>query len=126
MKPKTNKPLAEQIPLFQTVYKLYVAWYYRCESMPKKDRFTIGQKTEKMLLKILILTTAAYHTKNLTTKIENLSRANTALECVKIIVRLAKDVKALEQRWYVDYEARLQEIGKMLGGWMSSINKTNS
>lgn len=113
-----NIQLAHQIPLFQMVYKLYVAWHVRCEEMPKKDKFTIGQKTENLLLEILTLVVTAYHTKDSWHKNEILSKVNISLECVKITIRLAKDVKAIEQRWYVDYEGRLQEIGKMLGGWM--------
>ena len=97
---------------------MYVAWHIRCETIPKKDRFTIGQKTESLLLEVLTLVVTAYHTKEPALKKETLSRANTSLECAKITIRLAKDVKALEQRWYVDYEGRLQEIGKMMGGWM--------
>ncbi len=113
-----NIQLAHQMPLFQAVYKLYVAWHIRCETIPKKDRFTIGQKTESLLLDMLTLIVTAYHTKDVATKKEILSKANMLLECVKITIRLAKDVKALEQRWYIEYENRLQEIGKQMGGWM--------
>lgn len=118
MENDNNKNLAHQTPLFRAIYKLYVAWHVRCETIPKKDRFTIGQKTENLLLDMLTLTVTAYHTKNPSLKRDILSRTNISLECVKITIRLAKDVKALEQRWYIDYEGRLQEIGKMLGGWM--------
>jgi len=114
----TNIQLAHQTPLFQAVYKLYVSWHVRCETIPKKDRFTIGQKTESLLLDTLTLIVTAYHTKEPLREKEILSEANTSLECAKITIRLAKDVKALEQRWYVEYESRLQEIGKQLGGWM--------
>lgn len=113
-----NIQLAHQMPLFQAVYKLYVAWHIRCETIPKKDRFTIGQKTESLLLDMLTLIVTAYHTKDVATKKEILSKANMLLECAKITIRLAKDVKALEQRWYIEYENRLQEIGKQMGGWM--------
>jgi len=113
-----NRQLAHQTTLFQAVYKLYVAWHIRCETIPKKDRFTIGQKTASLLLETLTLIVTAYHTKEPSRKKEILSQANIALECAKITIRLAKDVKALEQRWYVEYESRLQEIGKQLGGWM--------
>jgi len=121
----TNIQLAQHTPLFQAVYKLYLAWHLRCETIPKKDRFTIGQKTENLLLEVIVLTVTAYHTKDFIRKKEILDKANISLECSKITIRLAKDVKAIEQRWYVEYESRLQEIGKMLGGWIASICKTN-
>jgi len=125
MNTKNDIKTAEQTPLFQAVYKLYLSWYVRCSQIPKKDRFTIGQKTENLLLEILILVVTAYHTNNLEYKKQSLSKANTLLECVKVTIRLAKDVKALEQRWYIDYQTRIQEMGKMLGGWISSTCKTN-
>jgi hypothetical protein len=84
----------------------------------KKTGLPSDKKTESLLLEVLTLVVTAYHTKEPSLKKETLSRANTSLECAKITIRLAKDVKALEQRWYVDYEGRLQEIGKMMGGWM--------
>ena len=118
MENDTPKNAAEQTPLFMTVYKLYVTWHQRCEKLPKKDRFTIGQKVENQLLELLTLIITAYHTKDLSLKRKTLSQANVSLECIKITIRLAKDVKSLEQRWYIDYEGRLQEAGKMLGGWM--------
>ena len=119
-------PTAERTPIFQEVYRLHLSWYIRSQKIPKKDRFTIGQKIESMLLEILVLIVTAYHAKDLDYKRQSLMKANTLLECIKITIRLAKDVKALEQKWYIDYESRIQEIGKMLGGWISSLNKTNS
>lgn len=122
---KNDIKTAEQTPLFQATYKLYLSWYVRCSQIPKKDRFTIGQKTEAMLLEILVLLVSAYHTNDPMYKIQSLSKANTLLECLKITIRLAKDIKALEQHWYIDYQTRIQEMGKMLGGWISSTRKTN-
>jgi len=124
MENNNNKQLAHQTPLFQAVYKLYVAWHLRCDTIPKKDRFTIGQKTESLLLEVLTLIVTAYHIKEPLLKKETLSKANTSLECAKITIRLAKDVKAIEQRWYVQYEGRLQEIGKQLGGWMKQTQNS--
>ncbi len=105
-------------PIFQATYKLYLAWHVHCQLIPKKERFAIGQKTENLLLELMTIIVAAYHTKNLTLKKEALFRVNTVIECVKILIRLAKDVKALDQRLYIEYESRLQEMGKMLGGWI--------
>ena len=111
-------PFAHNTPLLQAVYKLYLAWYRRCQTIPKKDRFTIGQKAENTLLEIMTLVVSAYHTKDSVRKREILSQINIKVEGIKILFRLAKNVKAIEQRPYIDYESRLQEIGKMLGGWM--------
>ncbi len=111
-----NNATAHDTPIFQATYKLYLAWHVRCQLIPKKERFAIGQKTENLLLELMMSIVTAYHTKSPTLKRETLFKANSTMECIKIIMRLAKDIKALDQRWYIDYERRLQEMGKMLGG----------
>jgi hypothetical protein len=114
-----------QFSLFKITYKLYYSWHFQCCQFPKKDRFTIGQKTENLLLDILTLVVSAYHSKDLCQKEKFLSRANISHECLKIIIRLAKDVRALDKNRYIEYESQLQEIGKMIGGWLTSLRKTN-
>jgi len=120
-----TKQTAHNTPLFQTTYKLYLSWYRRCQTIPKKDRFAIGQKTENLLLEIMTLVVAAYHTKDVIRKREILTQINLKLESVKILLRLAKDVRVIEQQPYIDYESRLQEIGKMLGGWMRQTQSSS-
>ncbi len=112
-------------PLFDELYRLFCSWHIRCDSIPKRDRLTIGIKVENSMLEILISIVTAYHTKDGHLKLETLSEANIALEGLKILIRLAKDIHALDAIWYVKYEGQLQEIGKMVGGWMVSIQKTN-
>jgi four helix bundle protein len=93
--------------------------------LPKKDRFSLGQKIEYTMLDALQNLSVAYHSKSTIQKSDHLNMANAKLESLKIMIRLAKDVKAIDQKCYLDYQTKLQEIGKMLGGWMSSINKTS-
>ncbi len=93
--------------------------------MLKEERFAIGQKVENVMLEILVALVTGYHTREVSRKIQMLTEANVSLECVKILIRLAKDTRSLDESLYRDYEAQLQEIGKMLGGWMASLHKTN-
>ena len=120
-----SKQTAHDTPLFRATYKLYLALYRHCQIIPKKDRFAIGQKTENLLLEIMTLVVVAYHTKDASRKREILSQINLKSESVKILLRLAKDVRAIEQQHYIDYESRLQEIGKMIGGWIRQTQSSS-
>lgn len=51
-----------------------------------------------------------------------LLRANSQLDLLKLLIRLARDIKAIKQSQYLLLEERLQEVGKMLGGWLRSLN----
>ena len=47
-----------------------------------------------------------------------LERADSKLETLKILLRLAKDTQSIDSKKYLNLESYLQEIGKMLGGWL--------
>lgn len=54
-------------------------------------------------------------------KIPILEEIDVKLQILKTLVRICFDVKALDQKKYLALQTALQEIGKMLGGWMKSI-----
>jgi len=47
-----------------------------------------------------------------------LERASVKVDLLKLLLRLAKDTQSLKITAYLDLESDLQEIGKMLGGWL--------
>jgi hypothetical protein len=51
-------------------------------------------------------------------KLTLLERADSKLETLKILLRLARDTQSLDGKKYIHLESYLQEIGKMLGGWI--------
>jgi len=55
-----------------------------------------------------------------TEKFPVLQKASTKLDLAKIFIRLCKDLKILDNKKYLELESSLQEIGRMLGGWIKS------
>ncbi len=89
---------------------------------PKKDRYTLGQKLDSLTLTIfeLILMTG---TSQRDKKLLYLEKAIISLDLLKILLRLAKDVQALDNSKYLQLEQLLQEMGRMLGGWKRSLSQ---
>lgn len=54
-------------------------------------------------------------------KLPYLTKAIVTVDLLKILIRMAKDVQALDTKKYLKLEERLQEIGRMLGGWKRSL-----
>ncbi|MBI5221882.1 MAG: four helix bundle protein [Candidatus Magasanikbacteria bacterium] len=40
---------------------------------------------------------------------------------LKIFIRLALEVKIIDDKKYLPLQERLAEIGRMLGGWMKTV-----
>ena len=45
---------------------------------------------------------------------------------LKIFIRLLKDVDAIKNKDYLLMQTQIQEIGKMLGGWIKAPEKKSS
>jgi hypothetical protein len=120
-----NSPTASQdrhldIPIFARLYDFYKDFYQALLNFPKRDRYTLGQKIDNLTLN-LFTTTITAGSRHGPEKLPPLEEASTKLDLLKILLRLAKDIKALDNKKYLQFQQRLQEIGKMLGGWIRSI-----
>ncbi len=117
----THTPIAGfDIPIFQKLYDFYLLLYQYLKLFPKKDRYSLGQKIDTLALTIFEQVIAAGMTTQ-DKKLTILEKAIVSLDLLKILIRLAKDIQALDSKKYLQLEQALQEIGRMLGGWRKSL-----
>jgi len=91
------------------------------DKFPRSRRFTLGERLEIGVLKVLEDLVEAAYTKQ---KNQPLTRANRQLEIVRHLWRLAYELKMISPRSY-QYGAKLiNEIGQQIGGWLRSFNNT--
>ncbi len=50
-----------------------------------------------------------------------LKRASGKLDVVKFFLQLSWEIKSLDNKKYITLSENLNEIGKMLGGWLKAI-----
>lgn len=107
------------IPIFRKTYDLYKIFYGFRDGVPKQDRHTIYQRCENLILEILesILTASQAYREE---KLPILERASVKLNFLRVFLRLMKEVKAIDGKKYVALEGFVDEIGRMLGGWIKS------
>jgi four helix bundle protein len=107
------------IPIFQKAYELYKLLYQYVASFPKKDRYTLGQRVENSLLDFMESIILASQLSK-TDKLPVLQKASIKLDVLKVFIRLCKDLKILDNKKYLILESQIQEIGRMLGGWIKA------
>jgi four helix bundle protein len=107
------------IPIFKKSYDLYKEFYQLRLTVPKQDRYTLWQKCESILVEVLEgILTAGQQSKM--DKLPTLEQTSIKLNFLRICIRLMKDIKAIDDKKYVLIESNLDEIGRMLGGWIKS------
>lgn len=107
------------IPIFKKLYELYKLIHLYRTSIPKTDRHTLWQRTEDTCIELLEIVIDASQRTRLE-KAAFLAKASTKLNLLRIFIRLAKDTKSLDQKKYVALQTLMDEIGRMLGGWLKA------
>ena len=93
-------------------------WLYpTINKFPKSQRFVLGQRIENSILQILEGIIEANQEVN---KLVYLKRISVELDKLRILIRLSKDLKFVSIRQYEFAAEKVNEIGKMLGGWIKS------
>ena len=98
----------------------YQYWLALQKNMPKIERFGIGQKIDLVFLDILELT---YTTSYLPPeqKIIGLGKTISRLDILKFFIQIAWENKLIHTNKYAELSQKLDEIGRMLGGWRKGL-----
>lgn len=107
------------IPILKKTYELYKTFYAYRADVSKQDRYTTWQKCENCLLEVLEELLFASQTGK-TEKLLLLEKTSIKLNFLRMFIRLMKDVKTIDNKKYLVLEADVDEIGRMLGGWIRS------
>ena len=110
------------IPIFKKTYELYKTFYGFRNVIPKQDRYILWQRCENLILDILEnILWASQLPKGEKTPI--LEKTSLRLNFLRVFIRLSKETKMLDNKKYVLLQESVDEIGRMLGGWLRSTRQ---
>ncbi len=106
--------------------EVYQFWLALHKNLPKTERFGIGQKIDQLFIEVLEITfTAVYLPPE--QKIIILGKAISRLDILKFFIQLAWENKLIPNEKYIEISNKLEEVGRMLGGWKKGLqNKTSA
>ena len=109
------KPSTPEYPVVvQKAYEFSLWLIQKVENFPKSYRFSLGDRLLQGALDLLMhLVDAAYSRE----KAAILTEVNRLLNRMRFLIRLAKDLKLLTIDAYGHAAERVEEIGRMTGGW---------
>ena len=109
-----------EIPIIQKTYDLYKTNYEYAKIYPKSDKYALGEKIKTLILDILELLIEAETAKR-EWKEPVLEKVSNKLGVLKLLFRLAYEIKILDSKKYLKLTERALETGRMLGGWLKSV-----
>ena len=108
------------LSLIQKLVQAYKLWHGFLPDLQKDSRYTIGAKIDSLFLETIeLIIKASYSDK--VEKLIFLKSASVKLDLLKFFLQIAWEIKSLDNKKYILLSERLDEIGKMLGGWIKAL-----
>ncbi|MFM9951379.1 MAG: diversity-generating retroelement protein Avd [Saprospiraceae bacterium] len=106
--------------IIQKAYDLLKYTIPVLEKFPRNQKFTLADRIQDALSELLEELIRAYYAP-MSIKKEKLQNINVRLEILRHYFRLCYDIGLYNSLKYKDFAERLDEIGRMTGGWLKSL-----
>jgi len=111
----------EDLDIYQKHYDFMCYFFPVIDNFPKYEKFVLCTSIKNITLKIFDLIIEANETYG--SKLRFLNRIDLQLKKLKLQVRFAKDMTHLSPRKHKIVVKKIDEIGRLLGGWIKSCKK---
>lgn len=118
-------PRRNQLPIIQKLVAAYKLWQEILLDFPKISRYTLGTKIDSLLLESMeeILSAGAL---NPAERLIKIKKAIKKFNSAKFLLQIAWEIKSLSNKKYIVLSEKLEEIGRMLGGWLKILVEKTS
>ena len=116
----TKIPNRATLPILKRLTAVYRLWHGILPDIAKTSRYTLGEKVDRLFLEIMeLLYMASFLPKE--QKLPYLQKTVGKLDLLKFFLQLAWEIKVLDNKKYITLSEPLEEIGRMLGGWVRQV-----
>ena len=113
------------LPILSKVKDLYIVWYGYYQILPKLHRHSLGQRIDCLFIELIEgIAIAAF-----LTPVEKAPYVRLAIrktDTLRILLMVLWETKSFDDKKYILISEKIEEIGKMLGGWNGQLTKQNS
>ncbi len=90
--------------------------------LPKVHRFSIGERVDGLFVETIELIVVANFSQR-DKKLPFVDRALQKIDTIKIFLLILWETKSLDNKKYIAVSLKIDEVGKMLGGWKGKLIK---
>lgn len=118
-------PPQKILPVLGKVKESYLLWYTFYQELPKVHRHSLGQRIDTLFVEIIEAISAASFLPR-TEKHPYVRLAIKKADTLRVLLMVLWETKSLSDKKYIALSVKLDEAGKMLGGWNGQLIKQNS
>jgi hypothetical protein len=129
---KLNPPFSYNItpprailPVLQKLKITYILWHNIHKTLPKIERYSLGKRIDGLFVEAIESVAVAVFLSR-EEKQPYVRLAIRKIDTLKIFLMILWETKSLDSKKYIELSQPMEEIGKMLGGWLGQLQKQNS
>ncbi len=103
----------------------YVMWYGYYQILPKLHRHSLGQRIDTLFVEIMEAVAIASFLSQ-AEKTPYVRLAIRKIDTLRILLMVLWETKSVDDKKYIALSVKIEEIGRMLGGWSGQLTKQNS
>ena len=108
--------------MLERVKSVYLAWYSYYQTLPKVHRHTLGQRIDTLFVEVIEAISVASFLKR-EEKQPYVRLATRKVDTLKVLLMVLWETKSLDNKKYIALSVKIEEIGRMLGGWNGQLSK---
>ncbi len=113
---------AKLLPVLEKTKETYTLWHDYHTLLPKINRYSLGAKIDTLFIDLIeSLAVATFLSKE--EKLPFIRIGMRKLDTLNILLLVLFETKSLDTRKYIALSEKINEIGKMLGGWHGQLIK---
>ncbi len=113
------------MPVLAKIKEAYLLWHGYHLTLPKAHRYSLGVRIDSIFIEI-IETVAAASFLSRGEKLPYVRLAIRKSDALKILLMVLWETGSVDDKKYIALSAKLDEIGRNLGGWSGQLLKQNS
>lgn len=113
------------LPILEKVKNIYLLWYGYYQILPKTHRHSLGQRIDSTFVEVMEALSVA----NFLPQAEKQPHVRLSIrkvDTLKVLLMILWETKSLDDKKYIALSLKMEEAGKMLGGWRGQLLKQNS
>lgn len=104
-------------PALEAAYRFLLWLIPTLEGLPRTQKFLLGDRIQQGAMTVLECLIDATYSRE---RRAALQQANLQLEKMRLLLRLAFDLKYLDMRRYEHAARELDQLGRLIGGWQKA------
>lgn len=113
----------DSLPIINKTYETYKAIIDINNKLEKRSRYSVGLSLENSILDCMEVLVMAKNAPK-TLKAGYLIKASSKLEVSILKLRLLLELRLANETKIFQLQTKLEEIGRMLGGWLKSVQSS--